>query len=158
MRAPVGIAVPWYVPDFLPDGRGAIVVDGIFGSYARKAFARAQAGEVYLSPWWTNCDEREKNGKYYITTATITTADLVASPRDKRAVLTSVVPFEGMTGAQVEVQRRFDRYMEAEQPVCVDYLAAVERLGREALEPLWDLVDPIRAEYLTSGRTAERRG
>src|SRR5215213_3468049 len=94
LRAPVGIASPWFCPEYFDDGGDAIVVDAIFGSYARKAFARVQAGDVYLSPWWREMDWRQREGRHYATSATITSADLVASPRDKRARITSVTPFE----------------------------------------------------------------
>jgi hypothetical protein len=39
-----------------------------------------------------------------------------------------------------------------QQPVCIDILSAVDRMGRRALEPLWDVVHPIRTEYLASRR------
>jgi hypothetical protein len=55
---------------------------------------------------------------------------------------------------QLEVQRRLDGYIGEATPMCMDFLRDVERVGREVLEPLWEIVSPIRAEWLTSGRAA----
>jgi hypothetical protein len=64
-----------------------------------------------------------------------------------------------MSGAQCTVQDRLDDYlMDPTQPLGGDLVAAVCTGGARALEGLWDLVDPIRAEWLltrvTPGRAA----
>jgi hypothetical protein len=46
LRPMIGIAVPWYVPEYFRDGGDAIIVDAVFASFARKAYDRARAGQV----------------------------------------------------------------------------------------------------------------
>lgn len=110
---------------------------------------------MILSGIWTGLRWKERGGKHYATSGVLVAADLVGEPADKRARITSVTPAEGLTDAQLEVQRRVDDYLADDtQPRGVDFLVAARQLGREALEPLWEIVSPIRAEWLTSRRAA----
>ena len=60
----IGVAVPWYCPDYFRDGEDAIVVDAVLSSRARKAFERVRAHEVYLSPWWTDMRYEKRDDKF----------------------------------------------------------------------------------------------
>jgi hypothetical protein len=58
-----------------------------------------------------------------------------------------------MTEAQRETQERLDAYLaDDRQPRAVDFVIEAARSGHRAFEPRWDVVAPIRHEYLTSRR------